>query len=80
VQLGAVARYEAYHRMVQFRNFIVHRYEHIDTTILADIVNQRLGDIERFRVVMIAALRKVEERGSALVTWFDQSTRLLYGS
>ena len=31
VQPGALARYKAYHRMVQFRNFIVHRYERIDT-------------------------------------------------
>ena len=33
VQLGALSRYEAYHRMVQFRNFIVHHYERVDTAI-----------------------------------------------
>jgi uncharacterized protein YutE (UPF0331/DUF86 family) len=35
--------------MVQFRNFVVHRYERIDVEIMADIVNSRLGDFNRFR-------------------------------
>jgi uncharacterized protein YutE (UPF0331/DUF86 family) len=58
VQLGILARYEAYHRMVQFRNFIVHHYERIDTAILANIVNQRLGDIERFRDEILAYVQR----------------------
>jgi uncharacterized protein YutE (UPF0331/DUF86 family) len=49
VQLGALSQYDAYHRMVQFRNFIVHHYERVDTAILVDIVNQRLSDVGRFR-------------------------------
>jgi uncharacterized protein YutE (UPF0331/DUF86 family) len=49
VQLGALSQYEAYSRMVQFRNFIVHHYDRIDLAILVDIVNRRLGDAERFR-------------------------------
>ena len=44
--------------MVQFRNFIVHHYERIDTTILVDIVNQRLGDIERFRDEILAYVQR----------------------
>ena len=58
VQLGALARYEAYHRMVQFRNFIVHHYERIDTAILVDIVNRPLGDIERFRDEILAYVQR----------------------
>ena len=48
-QLGALSACERYMRMVQFRNLIVHRYERIDGTILVEIVNERLGDFERFR-------------------------------
>lgn len=48
VELGALSSAEPYRRMVQFRNFIVHRYEQVDAAILADIVNRRLGDFERF--------------------------------
>ena len=29
VQLGALSHDETYHRMVQFRNFIVHHYDHV---------------------------------------------------
>jgi len=49
VRLGALSQYDAYRKMVQFRNFIVHHYERIDVEILVDIVNNRLGDFERFR-------------------------------
>lgn len=49
VDLKALSSVEPYRRMVQFRNFIVHRYDHIDTSILIDIVNNRLTDFETFR-------------------------------
>ncbi len=49
VQLGALSDSESYRKMVQFRNFVVHRYEKIDVEILVDIVNRRLGDFEGFR-------------------------------
>jgi uncharacterized protein YutE (UPF0331/DUF86 family) len=49
VDLGVFPSAEPYRRMVQFRNFVVHRYERVDSAILADIVNNRLGDFERFR-------------------------------
>jgi uncharacterized protein YutE (UPF0331/DUF86 family) len=58
MQLGALAQYEEYHRMAQFRNFIVHHYERIDTAILVDIVNQRLGDAERFRDEVLAYVQR----------------------
>ena len=44
--------------MVQFRNFIVHRYENIDVEILADIVNQRLGDFDGFRDEVLRYCRR----------------------
>lgn len=49
IQLGALKENEAYRRMVQFRNFVVHRYENVDVEILVDVVNNRLKDFERFR-------------------------------
>lgn len=49
IDMGVLSDYEDYRRMVQFRNFIVHRYEAVDVAILADMVNRRLGDFERFR-------------------------------
>lgn len=60
VQLGALSENEAYRRMVQFRNFLVHRYENVDVEILAEIVNNRLGDFETFRDEV---LRHAKDRG-----------------
>jgi len=48
VESGLLSTEAPYRRMVQFRNFIVHRYEQVDAAILVDIVNHRLGDFERF--------------------------------
>ncbi|MFW5802810.1 MAG: type VII toxin-antitoxin system HepT family RNase toxin [Verrucomicrobiota bacterium] len=39
---------ESYRNMVRFRNLIVHRYEQIETDILATIVNKHLNDFDRF--------------------------------
>ena len=47
VKLGALASVEPYRKMIQFRNFVVHRYERVDVAILVDIVNNRLGDFDR---------------------------------
>jgi len=58
IQLGALSRYEAYRQMVQFRNFIIHRYERVDVTILVDIVNHRLTDFERFRNEVLAYVQR----------------------
>jgi uncharacterized protein YutE (UPF0331/DUF86 family) len=57
VQLGALSQYAAYQRMVQFRNFIVHHDDRVDTAILAEIVNQRWPDMERFRNEILAYVR-----------------------
>ena len=49
IKLGIITESEPYRKMVQFRNFVVHRYERVDVAYLVDIVNRRLGDFERFR-------------------------------
>jgi len=49
VALGALEDPAPYRRMIQFRNFVAHRYEHVDPGVLADIVRNRLGDFDRFR-------------------------------
>ncbi len=49
VTLGILSDAAAYKKMVQFRNFIVHRYERVDDAILVDMVNRRLTDFDRFR-------------------------------
>ena len=53
IQMGILTDFEPYRKMVQFRNFIVHRYEQVDTAVLADMVNRRLPDFERFRLEVI---------------------------
>lgn len=47
--LGIIEPNQNYRIMVQFRNFVVHRYESVDDAILCDIVNNHLDDIKRFR-------------------------------
>ena len=47
--LGVIQVNPNYKLMVQFRNFIVHRYESVDVDILCDIVNNRLVDFETFK-------------------------------
>ncbi len=57
VALGALASEEPYRRMVQFRNFVVPRYERVDPDILADILRNRLGAFERFRDEVLSYVR-----------------------
>ncbi|RME44457.1 MAG: DUF86 domain-containing protein [Caldilineae bacterium] len=57
VQLGVLPEQETYRKMVQFRNFIVHRYERVDTDILAGMVNRHLQDFERFQDEVLAYVR-----------------------
>ena len=40
---------QSYSHVVQFRNFIVHRYESVDTAILCDIVNNHITDVVKFK-------------------------------
>jgi uncharacterized protein YutE (UPF0331/DUF86 family) len=49
IQLGVISAHDSYRKMVQFRNFIVHRYEKVEVSILVDMVNRRLVDFDRFR-------------------------------
>jgi len=35
--------------MIQFRNFIVHRYERVDTGVLVSILLNHLDDLTAFR-------------------------------
>jgi uncharacterized protein YutE (UPF0331/DUF86 family) len=49
VQLGVLSENATYEKMVQCRNFVVHRYERIDVDILDDIVNNRLIVFDSFR-------------------------------
>ena len=58
---GFIQPDEAYSKMVQFRNFVVHRYEHVDNEILVGMVNQRLVDFERFRDDVINYVRKTTD-------------------
>jgi uncharacterized protein YutE (UPF0331/DUF86 family) len=50
VAIGALSSAETFGRIVQFRNFIVHRYEDIDLDILVEILNHRLDAFHAFRV------------------------------
>jgi uncharacterized protein YutE (UPF0331/DUF86 family) len=58
IQLGALSNQEAYRQMVRFRNFIVHRYERVDTAILVEVVNLRLADFELFRDEVLAYAKR----------------------
>ena len=58
IQMGILDRYDAYFKMVQFRNFVVHRYERVDNAVLLDMVNRRLVDFERFHNEILAYVRK----------------------
>lgn len=47
--MGIIASAERYRRMVQFRNFVVHRYERVDSAVLVDILRHHLDDLTAFR-------------------------------
>jgi len=57
IQLGVLSEYDAYKKMVQFRNFVVHRYERVDDDILVAMVNCHLSDFERFRTEILAYVK-----------------------
>ena len=54
VEMEVLSSAEPYRRMVQFRNFIVHRYDQVDVSVLADVLCHRLPDFERFRNEVLA--------------------------
>lgn len=54
--MGILASAERYRTMIQFRNFVVHRYERVDSAVLVDIVRNRLGDLTSFRSEIAGAV------------------------
>ncbi len=62
IQCGFIRHDDAYYKMVQFRNFVVHRYERVDDEILAVMVNQRLTDFEQFKTDVMDYVRKSADR------------------
>lgn len=58
IRLGVLSDDEIYRQMVRFRNFIVHRYEHIEVNVLANMINRRLPDFEQFRDEVLAYVQK----------------------
>lgn len=47
--LGVISDATRYRSMIQFRNFVVHRYEQVDSEVLVDIVGNRLDDLAAFQ-------------------------------
>jgi len=62
VQMGILSDYEPYGKMVQFRNFIVHRYERVDIDILVNMVNRRMPDFEQFRNEVLTYVREQADK------------------
>lgn len=56
VRLGALSADVNYLGLVRLANFPAYRYEAIDDALLAEIVNERLDDFERFRDEIAAYL------------------------
>jgi len=47
-ELGVIKQADRYRNIVKFRNFIVHRYEHIEPENIVSILAHHLGDFEEF--------------------------------
>lgn len=47
--LHVIASAERYRAMIQFRNFVVHRYERVDSEVLIAILKRHLDDLTAFR-------------------------------
>ena len=58
VSLGVLSSEEHYRRMVQFRNFVVRRYDAVRPEVLAGILRGHLDDFERFRREILAHVRR----------------------
>ena len=61
VAFGALSDSEPYRKMIQFRSFIVHRYEQVDPSVVVSILNQNLDDFKRFRKQILSFLNKQQE-------------------
>ena len=53
--LKRIAQADRYRPMIQFRNFIVHRYEQIDSSVLSGILARHLDDFTAFRNEVMAS-------------------------
>ena len=58
VELGVLSGADPFRKMVQFRNFIVHRYEQVDIGILVGMVNVNLKDFKQFKTEVLNYVRK----------------------
>ena len=58
VEIGALSGVDPFRKMVQFRNFIVYRYEQVDVKILAGMVNTHLEDFKQFKDEVLSYVRK----------------------
>ena len=47
--MGIIQSADLYRTMIQFRNFVVHRYERVDSCVLVSILEKHLDDLVRFR-------------------------------
>lgn len=47
--MGILVSAERYRDMIQFRNFVVHRYENVDSAVLLSIIDNHLEDLVAFR-------------------------------
>ena len=47
--MGVITSADRYRPMLQFRNFVVHRYERVDSAVLIDILRRHLDDLSAFR-------------------------------
>ena len=61
IKLGVLSDLKPYSKMVQFRNFIVHRYEHIELEILVAMVTKNLVDFEKFRNEIMTYVKKKDQ-------------------
>ena len=58
VELGVLSGADPFRKMIQFRNFIVHRYEQVDVGILAGMVNENLEDFKQFKAEVLNYVRQ----------------------
>jgi uncharacterized protein YutE (UPF0331/DUF86 family) len=47
-RISVIQSFEKYADMIRFRNFVVHRYENIDTQILFTIITKKLDNFSAF--------------------------------
>ena len=59
-KLNIIQSYDKYADMIRFRNFVVHRYENIDTEILFNIITKKINDFSAF----VDEIRKCGKKAS----------------